>query len=304
MPDVNDAALPAEAVDEAASGLAAVAAGFAEEVGGAPTLAEFLEILGWAIPARDDATDGTFPEPLRFKVGLAGNKRYGSDKASRVPELNDHLFEDARGYNTTLARRLNAASGAPVTPQQFASALLQVLRTGKIVPADVKGEDIRKITAEVPKKRAAKPKVGDVVGIPAKEGYRLGVVLAQDRFGTALGLFDGTSAQGRLDAALRRSPRKHPVYTDDGQVKNGAWKVLDHDESLLSLFPAEPAIYHRPGAWPGIDTGEHGAAETADGTLRMIGPDEAREVGLQDDSYRQAYAAAYLQKHLDEQDGA
>jgi hypothetical protein len=186
MSTMNDASLSAYALDEAASGLAEIAAEFAEEVGGPPTLAEFLEILGWAIPVNSDATDGTFTEPLKFKATLKGNKQYRNDQASRVPELNDHIFEDARQRNLELIERISTGNGTPVTPQQFAFAILQVLQTGLITLADVQGEDIRKLVADVPKKRIAKPRPGDILAIPARKGgYRLAVVLTQNRFGTA-----------------------------------------------------------------------------------------------------------------------
>jgi hypothetical protein len=121
---VNDASLSASALGEASSGLAEVAAEFVDEFGGAPTLAEFLDIIGSALPTNSAATDGTFSEPLRFKVVLTGNKPYRSDAASRVPDLDDHLLEDARDHHRVLVERMRAASGAPVTPQQFASTIL------------------------------------------------------------------------------------------------------------------------------------------------------------------------------------
>lgn len=298
---MTDAALPATALDEAAAGLAEVAAGFAEQAGGPPTLAELLEIIGWSLPVHSDATDGTFTEPLTIRANLKGNKRYQSELPSRVPELNDHVFEEAAQRHLALVERVREADGAPVTPQRFVSAILEVLRTGRVSLADVSGDEIRKLTAEVPKKRVAKPGPGDVVAIPAASGgYRLAVVLTQNRFGTALGLFDGISARGRRDAAVLESPRPHPVYTEDSLVKKGEWKIVGHDEELRKLFPADPPIYHRPAAWPGIDTGEFGAAETADGTLRLIGSEEARAVGLSDGSYRVAYPAVFLQRQLDQ----
>ena len=68
-------------------------------------------------------------------------------------------------------------------------------------------------------------------------------------------------------------------------------------------LPAEPEIYHKPGQWSdlGIDTGEFGAAETGNGTIRLIGPDEAREVGLLDGTYRQVETAEVLQRRLDKE---
>jgi hypothetical protein len=298
---VNDVSLSANALAEASAGLAGVAAEFTEELGSAPTLAEFLEIVGWALPARSAATDGTFADPLRFKVTLKGNEPYRSDTASRVPELNDHLFADAAEHHAALVEAMHTASNVPVTPLQFASALLQVLHSGQIILADVAPQDIRNLIADVPKKRIARPKPGDVLAIPARNGgFHMAVVLVQNRFGCALGLFHGTSAKGRLDTGLCRSPRKYPVYTNDHLVMNGTWRIVDHDASLLALFSSDPVIYHRPNAWKGIDTGEFGAAETSDGTLRMIGPDEAREIGLQNGTYRPARLAEMLQKQLDE----
>jgi len=300
---VSDMSIPAGALDEVGSGLAEVAAEFAEELEGRLTLAEFLDLLGWAVPSGSEAIDGVFPQPLRFKVVLKGNKPYRTDRASRIHDLDDHPFVEASEHICVLVERMCAESGAPVTPQQFASAILHVLRSGRIILADVKPEDIRKLTADVTRKRIAKPRPGDVLAIPAKKGgYHMAVVIvARNRFGTALGLFQGTSAEGRLDVGLRRAPRKDPVYTDTGRIADGTWRIVDHDDSLLVLFPSDPPIYHRPNAWPGVvDTGEFGAAETADGTLRLIGPDEARVVGLQDGTYRHpVHHAAWLQKLLD-----
>jgi len=103
---VNEVSLSASDLGEASSGLAKVAAEFADELGSAPTLAEFLDIVGWALPTNSAATDGTFTEPLRFKVTLKGNKPYHSDKTSRVPELNDHLFVEAREHHGALVERI------------------------------------------------------------------------------------------------------------------------------------------------------------------------------------------------------
>jgi hypothetical protein len=301
---VYDAPLSADALAKAASRLEGVSADFADLIGRPPTLGELLEVLGWAIPANNDAADATFAPPMTFKANLKGNRRYASAEESRVGELNDSIFSDATDHLIALIEDLDAATGAPVSPQLFASAILQVLRTGQITLADVSGGDVRKLAVNGPT-RNPKPKVGDVVAIPAQRGgYHLAVVVARNRFGTALGLFYGTSPLPRLGPAARRAPRPHPVHTNDRLIVTGVWRVVDHDETLLSLFPAEPEIYHKPGQWSdiGIDTGEFGAAETADGTIRLIGPDEAREVGLLDGTYRQVETADFLQRRLDEED--
>jgi hypothetical protein len=292
-------------LSEAGSGLAELVAALADEFGSPPTLAELLELLGWAIPLGSDALEAMWPQPLTFKVTLTRSTPYRAHVASRVPNLGDHLFEDARDHHRVLVERMRATSGAPVTPLQFAAALLQVLRSARITLADIKSDDIRTLLPDLPEKQPAKPKPGDVLAIPAKDGgYHMAVVVALNRFGTALGLFQGTSAYGWLDLHLRRAPRKSPVYTDNGRIADGTWRIVGHDQSLLALFPSNPPIYHRPNAWPGIaDTGEFGAAETADGVLRLIRPDEAREAGLQDGSYQQTHQAAWLQKRLDDEAG-
>jgi hypothetical protein len=293
-------------LSEASSRLAELVAALAGEFGSPPTLAELLELLGWAIPFGSEAVDALWPQPLTFKVTHTRSTPYRAHVASRVPNLDDHLFEDARDHHRVLVERMRATSGAPVTPLQFAAAILQMLRSTCITLADIKPDDIRTLLPDLPKKQPARPKPGDVLAIPAKDGgYHMAVVVALNRFGTALGLFQGTSAYGRLDLHLRRAPRKSPVYTDNGRIADGTWRIVGHDQSLLALFPSNPPIYHRPNAWPGIAyTGEFGAAETADGVLRLMGPDEAREAGLQDGTYRHPiHHAAWLQKLLDDEAG-
>lgn len=295
---MNDIALDAATVDGVASGFAEVAADFADEVDGPPTLAEFIEVLGWAVP-ESDSVDGDFQEPWELTATLKDNKPYRSTEQSRVPDLNDDVFEDARSHTFDLAEQISGATGAPATPHQLASALLRVLKTGQVELADISGDDISDLAPAAAVKGLPKPTPGDVLAIPVETGgYRLAVLITRNRFGTALGLFDGTSPQPRPDAEVLRAPRKHPVHTEESRVKDGTWKVVDHDESLLGSFPAAPEIYHAPGAWPDLDFGKFGAAETADETLRLIDAEEAREIGLQDGSYRQTYSAAYLQQAL------
>jgi hypothetical protein len=239
----------------------------ADELGGPPTLAEFLEVLNWS------SSDGRF-------VATVSGKPYRSSSPSRVGDLGDAVFEDAREY----------LAGGP-------DAVLADLRAGQVILADVEPGEIGGLTVETPKKRVARPKPGDVVAIPVSGGYRPAVVLTRNRFGTALGLFRGVSPNGQV-GRLRGAPGRH-VYTDETLIKNGTWPVVDHDESLSGLFPADPPIYHKPGAWPGIDTGEYGAAETAEGSMTPLSASEAAAVGLTDGTYRQTMNSAFLQKQLD-----
>lgn len=301
---MSEPVLSAAARDTAAKGFAEVAAEFRELLGGAPTLAEFLAVLGWAVPADSDATDGTFPLPLEFTVRLRGNKRYRAPAESRVGDLDDNLYVETSDLAVALLDRLRAESGEPVTPQGFASAVLEVLRTGRIDLADVAPENIQELVAKVAAKRVAKPPVGTIVAIPAAQGgYHGAVVVARNRFGTALGLFNGISTTGRLTEDQRRAPKRFPVYTGDDLVKKGEWPIVGHDEGLLELFPANPEIYHKPSRGPDVDadTGQFGAAETADTeALRLIDADEAAAVGLANGQYRAVYLPRYLRKRLDE----
>jgi hypothetical protein len=298
---MNDEPLPERSVLELAEGLALISSDAADAFGGEPTLGELLEIIGWAFPDGSDAIDGSFAMPLRFKVGMKANKRYAFPAASRVGELGDAVFADTTDLLNDLLAQLDRASQGPVSRGVFSSALLGILRTGRVPLADVaEAGDIRTLTIDAPKS-AVRLSVGDVLAIPAASGgHRVAVVLARNGFGTALGLLRGVNRLPRT-ASAHVVPKPYPVYTDEQLVKSGVWKVIGHDESLLGLFPAEPEIYHKPRRRPGVDdTGEFGAAETADGRLRFIGSEEARNVGLADGSYRQTVLGEFLQRQLDE----
>ncbi len=250
----------------------------ADELGSPPTLAEFLEVLGWSLGGG----------PVRFTATLAGRRPYHPATPSRVSDLDDAVFAEASEYVAALGS------------SDLAARLLAELRGGRIILSDVSPEEIGGLTVETPGKRVTKVRQGDVVAIPASAGgYRPAVVLVRNRFGTAVGLFDGVSPNGQV-GRLRDAPSRF-VYTDESLIKNGTWPVVDHDESLSALFPADPPIYHQPGAWPGVDTGEFGASETAEGTMTPITEAEAHEIGLTDGTYRQTTHAAFLQKQLDEQ---
>jgi hypothetical protein len=89
--------------------------------------------------------------------------------------------------------------------------------------------------------------------------------------------------------------------TDDQQVADGTWSIVDHNGALLSRSPTEPEIYHGPDpVFPGVRIGEFGAAESPGGAMRQIGEEEAREVGLLDNTYRQGYLSGHLHQLLNE----
>jgi hypothetical protein len=227
------------------------------------------------------------------------NRTYTSDRASRVGELNDAVFVDLTDLLADLAAGIHKTTGRPVPAAELASSLLTVLSGADIAFADLHSAQLRGLTAAAAK-RARKPAVGDVLAIPtAGGGYHVAVVVQRNRFGTAVGVFDGTSTVPAVPAVRRVMPR--PFHTDDQSVLDGDWKVAGHDEELLALFPKDPEIYHQPPSQvPGVDLGEFGAAETDAGVLRLIDEDEAREVGLLDGTYQQTHLSESLQKLLDD----
>jgi len=297
---VNEESAPDKSVLELGDGLAGIVREARGQLGGEPTLGELLEIIGWAFPDGAETVDGSFATPLRIKVNLKPNKRYAPAAGSRVAELGDAVFTDTTDLLTEVVAGLSRVDQAPVTPERFCAVLLEALRAGRVPLADVEGGAVARLAIEAPKK-SVKLTPGDIVAIPAAAGgHHVAVALTRNRFGTALGLFRGTCRLPRIAAALK-APLPHPVYTDEQPVKTGVWRVIGHDESLLALFPADPEIYHKPRRRPGVDdTGEFGAAETADGTLRFIDADEARAVGLAEGTYRQTLLSPLLEKYLDE----
>lgn len=294
---MTDIPLTAADRDDLAARFGEVTADVADELGGAPALAELLDVLKWSVPPNSDALDGSFQVPCPFTATLSGNKRYRPEGESRVPELNDDAFEQTREILAALAEKLQRGSGSPVAPQDFAAGLAQVLRAAGLELADTNTAQLRRL-ATTARKRRITLAPGDVLAIPVPAGYRLAVVITRNRFGTALGLFDGTTPSPRPSTDVLRRPRTPALYTEESRAKDGTWPVVHHDEELLANFPESPEVHHAPGAWPGIDTGEHGAAETGEGTMRFIDAAEAREVGLADGSYRQTRTAADLQKQL------
>ncbi|SOD64023.1 hypothetical protein SAMN06297387_1142 [Streptomyces zhaozhouensis] len=279
--------------------LAAVVGGLAERFGGPPTLGELLELLGWSLPTAGDALAEAVALPQRFRANVRGGRRYEPPAGSRVPELADAEFAEAGTLSLFLAERVGARTGRPVTVAELTAALATVLgsavASGAVTLADVeKGEPVR-LAPLSPPKRVPKPRVGDVVAIPTPEGghHRLAVILARDRFGTALGVLRGTFTLPRIGGG--RPPEFHPraVYTEEQSIASGAWRVVDHDPSLAARFPREPEIYHRADTLPpGTVDSAYGAAETAAGALRPVDRDEAEAVGLLDGSYRQTYLSA------------
>ncbi|MFC9295786.1 hypothetical protein ACFTWH_10740 [Streptomyces sp. NPDC057011] len=268
--------------------LAAIVLEFSEGAGSLPSLKEFLQLLEWS-------SNSIYSAPLAFEATLVDGTTYSGPEGSRVPELSDSMFTDAADL---LAGLSDGRTGSPMPPSDLADILLRFINNEAANLLDVSSGEVAQLSIAATGS-AAKPEAGDILAIPADDGWYAVIVVARNRFGVALGLF-----RGKFDSLTSVNPQhssacKFPVYSDDAQVLNGSWEVVRRDETLLSAFPDEPEIYHSPiPVWPGRDFGEFGAAETPAGDVRLIDGDEARAVGLSSGSYRQSYTSEFLQQSM------
>ncbi|MFM9555044.1 MULTISPECIES: hypothetical protein [Streptomyces] len=275
--------------DRVRAELAKIVFKLSETLGSRPSLKEFLQLLEWS-------SDGVYSEPLVFEVTRTDGAAYSGPEESRVPELSDSMFTDVADI---LAGLSDEEGGSPVSPSDLADILLSFINDESAKLIDVSGGDIAQLSASVTKS-AVRPDVGDILAIPSGGIWYAAIVVARNRFGVAFGIF-----RDAFDSVAAVDPRrsiacKFPVYSDDVQVLNGSWEMVGHDKSLLSSFPDEPEIYHRPiPGWPGRDFGEFGAAENPAGDIRLIDGDEARAVGISSGGYRQSYSSEFLQQSLD-----
>jgi hypothetical protein len=277
--------------DSPVTALKALVSDIAEELEGVPTLGGLVEILGWSAPPY-------VAVPPAYKIALHDSKRYKKPADAIAGELSDAIFADAAVLMTRIAP-LDDEGDPKIATQRLDAALSQLLRDSDIEFRDVRGSGVAGVTL-APTKRAARPRPGTVLAIPAAGGgYRLASVITRNHFGTALGIVDGVVTVPSAEAAAGRPVLPRPFYTDDRAVANGVWRVIGHDDALRERFPQNPEIYHRsPSPFPGMNVGEFGAAETADGAMRLIDAAEAREVGLGTD-YQQVLMSEELQAMLD-----
>lgn len=297
---MNESILDDEARIEGTRKLVALVSQFDEEVGGAPAFGEILEVLGVSLPTSGDLF-GLIPVPFRLKAKVKGNRRYVYDRKSRIAQLNDAAFVDASHLWTLVAAAIRAAGRRDVTASELAAAIFQILNGSGVGFEDLSADDLISLMAEAPPK-SVRVRVGDVVAIPVSSGgYCLAAVVAQNRFGTALGLFCGRFPFPRVGNLEDYDVHSRPVYVDSQLIANTKWPVIDHADHLLTRFPVDPEIYHAPDLmWPGTQASEFGMAESPSGKLRSIGKDEAEEVGLLGGHYRQVYVSGHLQQLLDD----
>lgn len=271
-----------------------------EEFVAPPTLAEVLYILSVSVPVDNDALDH-ISVPLRLRVKIRGNRRYSGSCGSRIGELNDVAFVEASDWLLFLAREIATAKGHRVLLAELVDGIRESIVESQISFGDVSASELSTLVAEVQRKVVA-VRCGDVVAISRRGGrYSIAVVVARNRFGTALGFLRGSFPYPRVGDPQHCQVESRPVYTDDQLIANGTWPVIDHNENLLLLFPKDPEIYHAPDlTLPGVQVGRFGSAESSSGDMRHISKDEAEQVGLLGGTYRQIYVSRQLQQSLDD----
>ncbi|MDT5293479.1 MAG: hypothetical protein QOJ76_359 [Acidobacteriota bacterium] len=304
-------------ITTAARGLEEVAEEFADELERRPSSAELFEIITQALKSvGDERLSDVTPSNV---TALKPQIRRGAARLDSAPEadepggsvsdLNDAAFVVAGDLVADLSDGFKRETGRAPTLNELCGLLVEAAhRCKEGLLADINPADIIGVKAEVNKKRKIKAEVGDLVAIPLENGeYLIAIILARNTYGVAYGLFEGASKVPRPFSVNSHPPAApHPVYSSDELVANGRWKIVGHDEGLLSLFPAEPEIYYRQQVIPGMpdygkDIGPYGSGRTASGRMRELTKEEAEELGLLDGSYRQGHLAEHLEEYLSAQ---
>jgi hypothetical protein len=264
---------------------------FQTETGRRPWARELSELLTLELQSlREDVIPG-LARGATVVVHTTPEAKEPHD-GSRVSELNDAVFIATNDLIVASAEQHN-----PVSTASVSASLTQALRDAS---DDILGDDppVAIDRIEIVARAGAKsPQVGDIVSIPAPDGkFFLALIVAKNSLGIAYGLFEGTHPPQPVSADAHPAARPRPVYEGDEAIASGRWKVIGHEPGLLQLFPGEPEIYH----YSDPETGRPALGETAAGEIRELSEDEAREIGLEDESYRQFLLPDQLERYLSE----
>jgi hypothetical protein len=289
---------------QVAADLQEIAQNFADEIGRKPTSKEFFEILTCALQSMSGVllSDVNPSNVIALKPELTpGTKGYDEGSAkSAVAELNDATFVAATNAFMSMIEIIREATAQPPALKDLLRLLPEGLGRSDNLLADIDSRKITKVQAEFKDMKKTVVKPGDIIAIPAKnDEYFRAVVLGKNRFGVAYGLFKGTGKDTPISKDSHPPVNPHPIYSDDKSIVDGRWKIIGHDEGLLSLFPSDPEIYHyQHEDDPDPEIGPYGSGETASGRLRALSKKEADELGLTSEEYRQAYMSEYLENYL------
>ncbi len=310
----NRSAVDGRAVDLAVGWFRDIWAALAEDRGEVPLPSDLLALLVCTLQEGGQtwiAADGRSTVGLQELIwrgqtpGVASGDRDASAKVSSkqsqksLDDLSDWVFtttEDGLAAFYRATKQIGTCSSF----EQLSLTLEQALT---LFLAQVSGKACEgKLELKVRKANSPKAKIGDVVAIPTSNGaFYAAIVISENRFGTALGVFLDPHLQA--DINLVRSERRLPyaVYTGQAAVKSSRWPLIGHRPDWLNLFPAEPEIFHSKrdvlnATNPQI--GPHGSAETPAGKLRSLSADEAAGVRLTSGLYQQLFLESFLENQL------
>lgn len=218
---------------------------------------------------------------------------------TRLGHLPDDVFVVATESLQHVVTALREAEGEPPSLSLLCDVLVAGLHgsAGDFL-SDVAPHAVVGLKPEVLSTTKQKVKPGDVVVIPGKDGtWTMALFLYSNRFGSAVGLFEGRHRTMRLP----ENPKpRFAIYTGSRHLLSGRWRVASHQPELIKLFPAELEIYHEKAKHarnPGV--GEFGAAESAAGTIRQLKPGEGESFGFLGQDYSSSYMEEWLEALLD-----
>lgn len=220
---------------------------------------------------------------------------------SIVNELNDNCFVMATEFFVELSDAILAEVGRRPTLGDVCEILTWGMKGCAVeILSDADASTIEGFVCKAKKSKPTRLVPGDVVAVPAGGGrYYLGVFIASNRIGYAYGFFRGTWALRSLQCGALK-PLGRPVYSSKRAVDKGVWRIVARNTQLLTLFPADPEIYHAKRHHtedPLI--GPFGTAEAVSGeTLRALSEEEAKTIGLLDGSYRQVVLEDSIVEYL------
>lgn len=149
-------------------------------------------------------------------------------------------------------------------------------------------------------KRLTASKPGDVVAVPRhKGGFYFVLHLASNRFGEAFGLFQGHNEVPNVSSDWKPLPLLTYAYTGNYFIKSGRWIKVGQRDDLRRLFPPTPEIFHSKSdnlSNPAI--GPYGSAETPEGELRHLTLQEATDIGMMSNDYRQVMVEEEFERYL------
>ncbi|MGB0064586.1 MAG: hypothetical protein WBP85_09090 [Terracidiphilus sp.] len=292
-------------IELACEGLRNLANEISDEFGRLPSPAELFEVLTWGLkslsvePFSDVKVSEILSLNLELKNGASQAAAQSGGSSDAVDDLDDAAFVAASDLFLDLTKAFKKR-GQRLSKAELCDLLLQAVRQCEGIVAGIHPADAAKVKLEIRKGKKITGKVGDLVAIPGDgDKFFIAVIVARNAFGTAFGLLRGVNKPRPISHAAPPETEPSPIYSGDDFIEDGRWKIIDHDEKLLALFPSDPEIYHYPDPKdPDSETGPYGAAETASGRLRKLGKEEAERVGLVSKEYQQIYMPDMLEIYL------